>query len=362
MDLNRTPEQQQLADTARAFVADRCPVAAVRRVSAERTGFDEELWRAMAGLGWTGLTAGAEHGGGGGTLLDLVVIAEALGRGPVPSPLLVSTTLAALPIALAGSDAQRDRWLPALATGEAIGTLALAEPGGLAQPERLRMTGGDRLGGTKLLVPWAAAADLIVVATADGLHLVERAGGAAPVERHDDLRADPLFAVTFDATPAERLGAGSRSDHATVLRRSLDHAAVAQLAYLVGAAERTLELTVQHATDRHQFGRPIGANQAVAHRCVDMRTDLDACRYLAYRAAWALDADGPADLAVGSALAYGSEAARRIFVHAHQVHGAVGFSTEHDLHLFTRHAKAFELAHGSSAGYLERVATGMGLP
>ncbi len=144
-------------------------------------------------------------------------------------------------------------------------------------------------------------------------------------------------------------------------RRSLDCAAVAQLAYAVGAAERTLEMTVAYAGDRMQFGRAIGSFQAVAHRCVDMRTDLDACRYLIYRAAWALDRDAPSELEVASALAYGTDALRRLFMHAHQVHGAIGFSTEHDLHLYTRAAKASELTYGSASHHLDTVATAMGL-
>ncbi|MEJ7582619.1 MAG: acyl-CoA dehydrogenase [Acidimicrobiales bacterium] len=146
-----------------------------------------------------------------------------------------------------------------------------------------------------------------------------------------------------------------------MIRRVLDWAAVVQLAYVVGAAERALEMTVRHACDRHQFGRPIGSFQAVAHRCVDMRTDLDACRYLAYRAAWALDQHWAADLEVAAAKAYSNGALRRIFGHAHQVHGAIGFSTEHDLHLFTRFAKAFELSYGSTDRHLDRVASAMGL-
>src|SRR5205823_4124168 len=127
------------------------------------------------------------------------------------------------------------------------------------------------------------------------------------------------------------------------------------------AAERALEMTVDHARTRVQFGRPIGSFQAVAHRCVDMRTDLDALRHLVWQAAWSLEPGRVAPLAVSAALAYGSEALRRIFMHAHQVHGAIGFSTEHDLHLFTRRAKAAELQWGSPARHHERVAQAMGL-
>ena len=181
------------------------------------------------------------------------------------------------------------------------------------------------------------------------------------IERHRDLGNEPLFAVEFRDAAAEPLGGERDERDDDAFRRSLDCAAVAQLAYAVGAAERTLEMTVAYAGDRMQFGRVIGSFQAVAHRCVDMRTDLDACRYLMYRAAWALDRDAPSELEVASALAYGTDALRRVFMHAHQVHGAIGFSTEHDLHLYTRAAKASELTYGSASHHLDTVATTMGL-
>ncbi|MBA2257073.1 MAG: acyl-CoA/acyl-ACP dehydrogenase [Thermoleophilaceae bacterium] len=361
MDLALSDEQQMLATSASAFVERWCPPARVRQIAADPLGHDPELWRAMASLGWAGLPIADTHGGSGGGVLELAVLCEALGRGPVPSPIVVSTTLAALPIAWAGHDEQRDTWLPALSSGEAIGSLALVEPGGHDEWDEPGLHGGPALRGTKLLVPWAGTADVLLVDTVDGLHLVELRRGGTTSERHDDLGADPLFVVELCDAPAEPLGAGGREGHVPVLRRALDCAAVVQLAYVVGAAERALEMTVQHACDRHQFGRPIGSFQAVAHRCVDMRTDLDACRYLAYRAAWALDRGGPADLEVAAAKAYGNESLRRILVHAHQVHGAIGFSTEHDLHLFTRCAKSFELSYGSTTRHLDRVATTMGL-
>ncbi|HEX5097185.1 MAG TPA: acyl-CoA dehydrogenase family protein, partial [Acidimicrobiia bacterium] len=139
---------------------------------------------------------------------------------------------------------------------------------------------------------------------------------------------------------------------------------VTALAYTVGAAESALDLSVQHARDRQQFGTPIGSFQAVAHRCADMRAEIDACRLLAYRAAWALGGDHEhvdVAFAVSSALGYAKDALRRVAMHAHQVHGAIGFSTEHDLHLFTRRVKAFELTAGSTARHQERFASSIGL-
>ncbi len=357
MDLTLSDEHQLLAESARAFVDHECPTTRVRQFAGSGYGFDADLWRAMAALGWTSICTPVADGGAGRGLLELAVLCEALGRGPVPSPLVVSNTLASLPIAWAGTAEQRARWLPALAAGEAVGTMAIIEPGMHDEWDSPSMAGGAALSGVKVLVPWASVADVIVVVTNDGLFLVDPGELECPMRRHDDLGADPVFAVELRDAPAEPLGEGRE----LVMRRALDYAAVAHLAFAIGAAERALELAVQHACDRHQFGRPIGSFQAVAHRCVDMRTDLDACRYLTYQAAWALDEHCPGELEVAAALAFGKDALRRIFGHAHQVHGAIGFSTEHDLHLFTRHAKAFELTYGAASHHLDRVAREMGL-
>ncbi len=343
MNLELSDEQRLLAETARAFV--------------DRHG-DDDAWPTMCDAGWPALLIPEEHGGAGAGLLDLALVCEALGRGPIGSPLIATGVLAALSIALAGTHEQQDRWLPALATGTTIGTLAVLEPGMRDEWDEPRMSGADRLSGTKILVPWATRADVIVVVTVDGLRLVEMASANVQIDEHAGLDGDPLAAVTFDSTVAESLGTG---DGAVTVAVVLDYAAVASMAYAIGAAERALELTVQHAKDREQFGRAIGSFQAVAHRCAEMRAEIDACRYLAYRAAWALEhATAPSE-AVTTAKSYANEALRRVFLHAHQVHGAMGFTTEHPLHRFTQCAKAFELSYGGTARHRDRLATAMGL-
>jgi alkylation response protein AidB-like acyl-CoA dehydrogenase len=178
--------------------------------------------------------------------------------------------------------------------------------------------------------------------------------------RQHAFGGEPLYEVSFDGTPCEPVGDSARANAA--FSEALDRGAVATLAYWVGASERVLAMTVEHARTREQFGRPIGSFQAVAHRCVDMRSDVDALRVLVHRAAWCLATSRPRDIEVGSALAYGLDAVRRVFRHAHQVHGAIGFSMEHDLQLFTRRAKSAEIAWGPSSLHYERVARAMGLP
>jgi alkylation response protein AidB-like acyl-CoA dehydrogenase len=366
VELTLSDTQELLAQTAAAFVGRECPPERVRQLEATDDAHDPMLWRALADLGWCALALPGEHGGLDQGLLEVAVLAEQLGRGPVPSPLLTSTVLAALPIAWAGSNDQRERFLPALASGELIGTLALIEPGMADAWSALAVAGAHRLSGTKLVVPWASVADLCLVATTDGLWLVEPVAGSVQIARHDAFAGDPLYAVTFVDAAAEPLGGTEHPAGRDVLLRALDGAAIAHLAYAVGAAERCLELALRHATEREQFGRPIGAFQAVAHRCVEMRADIDACRYLAFQAAWALDRDRDTQdrdsaLPVSAALTFAGDAIRRVFLNAHQVHGAIGFSTEHDLHLLTRRLKAFEVMFCASTRHRDELATAMGL-
>jgi alkylation response protein AidB-like acyl-CoA dehydrogenase len=331
LDLFPSPEQELLADTASDFVARSVDTQIVRILEAGEPGYDRSHWRAMVDLGWTDLAP-----------LETALVAEQLGRGPLPSPFVVSGALRnALPD------------LAAELPTDAVLTLAVLTPGQPHEWAAPTVAGGDTLSGTFVLVPYAAGADVVVAVTASGLVAVDPASPGVALARHDAIGGDPVYRLECAATPARPVAGG--------LEHALDHLAVGALAYTVGVAEAALALTVQHATDRHQFGRPIGAFQAVAHRCAEMRAEVDACRMLVYRAAWALDRSHARELALASALAYANEALRRIAMHAHQVHGAVGFSTEHDLQLFTRRIKAYELTYGSTAWHQERLATAIGL-
>ena len=176
MDLTLSDEQRMLAASGRDFVLRSCPIARVRDIVQDPVGFDGDLWDEMRALGWSALAVPEAHGGSGSGILELAVLCEALGRGPVPSPLVTSTTLAALPIAWLGTDAQKTRWLPVLASGDAIGTMAILEPGHRDEWSPSRLVGGVALRGQKVAVPWAGVANVVVVRAADGLYLVEPAG------------------------------------------------------------------------------------------------------------------------------------------------------------------------------------------
>jgi alkylation response protein AidB-like acyl-CoA dehydrogenase len=362
MNLTLTPEQEMLVRTARRVLARSCTPADVRALERDPRGFDPARWRELAALGWLGMELPAAYGGDGLGFLEVVLLLEEMGRVLLPTPFLASVVVAAPLILALGGEAERRRWCTAIAAGECVATLALAEPGwrDLSGSPALRAEGGGRFTGTKTFVPFASEADLLLVAVeGPSLVVVERGAPGLECERLVTLGGDPLHEVRFAGVRTAPLGAHGAA--APALARALDRGAVGTLAFMAGAAKRVLEMTVEHARTRVQFGRPIGSFQAVAHRCVDMRSDIDALRYLVYQAAWALAAGGDAALAVAAAQAYGGPALRRVFMHTHQVHGAIGFSTEHHLHLFTRRAKAAELVWGGGAAHHERVAGAMGL-
>jgi alkylation response protein AidB-like acyl-CoA dehydrogenase len=332
MDLFPTSEQELLAETARDFAARWYSAEAVRELEASKDGHDLGHWLTMCDLGWTTLPP-----------LELALVVEQLGARAVPSPLVVT---GAVRNALPRLTSQLD--------GDALVTLAALVPGARDEWSGPHPRAGTTLTGTYVLVPYAGSSDVVVAAVDGGLVAIEPGAGGIAVRREVTVGGDACFRVDLEHAAVTAV-AGD-------LHRVLDHLAVTMLAYTVGAAEGALRLAVQHAKEREQFGRPIGSFQAVAHRCADMRAEIDACRLLGYRAAWTLTEDrDDAEFAVSSALGYAKDALRRVAMHAHQVHGAIGFSSEHDLHLFTRRIKAFELTAGSTARHQERFAAATGL-
>lgn len=372
MDLTLDADQRLLADSARQLLERSYPTAEARRAEESPDGFSARLWRQAIDLGWPGIALPEACGGAGYGALELAVLAEELGRAAATLPLLPSYA-ATLALLWAGTDTARARWLDRLTAGDAVATLAFAEPGGDHEPSRSTLCGtaadgGWTLGGTKVAVRFGGAADVLLV-TADlgggGASLVAVDATAPGVTRmrHRALSPEPLDAVTFaDVSVSASDVVGERGGAAELLTRALAHLSVLDTAYAVGLSGAALALAVDHAANREQFGRPIGVNQAVSHQCVDMRVDIDAMRVLAHQAAWRLDRDrADAAGAVAVANAYARDAITRTFARAHQVHGAMGFTMEYDLQLFSRRAKSYELTGGSAAWHLERVAGSLGL-
>jgi alkylation response protein AidB-like acyl-CoA dehydrogenase len=370
MNFGFTEEQELLRAEVRKFLDQRCPLEEVRRLMETPEGFSRELWKETAELGWTGLTVPEAFGGAGLGWVDLVVLLEETGRTLFPSPLL-STTLAAAAIAGGGTDAQRERWLPSLADGSRIGTLAFLEASDLHQPEGVQLAGlpsgaGFRLSGEKLHVPDAGAADLFVVAFRTGaapreigLAVVERDGPGVAAEALPALDLTKRVGkLSLDGAPVGPDALLGRPGAAwPALARLLDLGACAVVAEAVGSAQAVLQLTVGYAKSRIQFGEPIGKFQGVKHPLAEMYVDVESFRSLVNYAAWALDeGSDEAPLAVSRAKAYASEAFPRIGIDCVQLHGGIGYTWEYDAQLYLKRAKWMRPAFGDAEHHYERVA------
>jgi alkylation response protein AidB-like acyl-CoA dehydrogenase len=358
-DLN--DEQQQIKRTANEFLASRYKPERIRELTDTELGFEESDWQEMAELGWPGLALPEEHGGQGLGIVELAAVFEEMGYALAPSPLL-SNTVAGLALAICGSEEQKGEFLVPLAAGEKRGTVALIDAGspgtiGEFEMEARQGDGGVTLNGEKVLVMDAAAADFMLVATADGRrHIVEAGQDGVSINREPSIDLTRfVYSVAFDGVEVapERTLRGEGGDYYPVLQR----VCVALSAEMTGIAQKTMEMAVEYAKERQQFGRPIGSYQAVSHRCAQMLLETEGARSATYYAAWAADAS-PEDLplAASMAKAYASDAGWRVANASLQVHGGIGFTWEHDLHLWLKRARVDASMFGDAHWHRERVA------
>lgn len=352
MQLVVTEEQRELRDALRRFFADRSPSAEVRRLMETAEGYDPGVWAQMAGqLGLQGLAIGEEHGGAGFGMRELAVVFEEMGRAVVCAPFLATVTAAA---ALEAGDGGHDL-LPGIADGSAIATLAVAEDAGSWDPRSVTAAfEGGLLRGAKNFVVDGHVADVVLVAAngADGVgvYAVEDVARLARTVLPTVDQTRKLARIEFDGVPARKVG-GERA-----LRRALDVAAVALAAEQLGGAQKTLDMTVEYAKVRHQFGRPIGSFQAVKHRCADMFVLVESARSAVLNAAAAAD-ESPRELPAAAALAkaYCSDAFFHTAGEAIQLHGGIGFTWEHDAHLYFKRAQASRQLFGTPDRHRERL-------
>ncbi len=365
MEFDLDDEQRRLRDEARRFLEREAPVAYARAMMEDPRGFTDDVWERMAGLGWTALPFPEEHGGLGQGFVALAILLAEMGRVVSPGPYFSTVVLFGCAVLEAGTEAQRKEVLPGICEGALRGTLAFDEhparwePAGVAVEARSDGSAGFRLLGRKRFVPDGLTAQRFVVAARApdgevGLFLTEPDGRGIEASALASMDATRKVAdVAFDGTPARRLGDGGWP----VIERVLRRAWVGLAAEMLGGAERVLEVSVAYAKDRVQFGRPIGSFQAVKHRAADMLLEVESLRSAAYYAAWAVERDHPdASLAASMAKAYASEAAPRVAAGGIQIHGGIGFTWEHDLHLYFKRAKASEAAFGDAAWHRERMA------
>jgi acyl-CoA dehydrogenase len=371
MHFGFTEEQEFLREEARKFLDDRCPMEEVRRLAETPEGYSPELWKQLGELGWLGLTIPEEYGGGGLGWVDLVVILEETGRSLFPAP-LISTTLAAAAILDVGSNAQKQHYLPGLAEGSRIGTLALLEKSDYPEPSGIELRGksddgGFVLHGEKHFVADVGQANLFVVAfrTGEGkqdLTLAVVDGDASGVSARSLPSLDETKRAGRLSLDGVRVAADAvlgKPDTAwPAISRLLDRGAMAVTAESIGAAEGALYLTVQFAKDRVQFGSPIGRYQGVKHPLAEMYVDVESIKSLLYYAAWALDRS-PDDVArsVSLAKAYAAEAFTRIGFDCIELHGAVGYTLEYDIQLFLKRSKWARQVFGDADHHYDRVAS-----
>ena len=372
MDFGFSEEQDMLRKSVRDFLETKSPVTRVRDLMESNLGFDRERWRSGGGLGWFAMLAPEEHGGADQSIVDVLVIAEEFGRLVQPGPLL-PTNVVALAIAERGSDAQKAAHLPRLVSGDTTAAWAFAEPGGTWSSDAIQLSAsptrdGFVLDGTKTYVQDAAAADLILVTarTENGLaqFLVDAGATGVTVEplRTLDLTRR-LCKVQLDSVlvPASRvLGEPGAAD--ADADRQLMAAVIITCAESIGGAQRVLDMTVDYAKDRVQFGRPIGSFQAIKHKCANMLMWLEASKAATYYAALAFQ-DHMDDAAEAASIAksYVGEAYAWITGEGLQIHGGIGFTWEHDMHLYLRRAKSNEVLWGDPTWHRERVCTLLGV-
>ncbi len=377
MDLELNETQQMLRNSAREFLSRESPLSLVRAMEEDEKGYTTQLWQQMVELGWTGVALPESYGGDGGNFLDLAVLLEEMGRALTPGPFFSTVVLGALTLLDSGSNAQKQDLLPKVTRGQILMTLALTEVSASYEPWGVQMEAvreGDDfiLSGTKLFVPDAHVSDVMIVATrtsrtgdpASGIttFLVPTSSPGMSTNLHHTLGADKQCEVVFEGVSVPAGGVLGEVDAGwPILMRTIERAAAAKCVEMLGGAEAVLAMTVEYAKQRVQFGRPIGSFQAIQHHCANMATDVECSRYVAYQAAWLMSEGLPAATEVSMAKAWVSNAYRRVSTLAHSCHGAVGFTREHNLQLYTRRAKAQEPAFGDANFHTDLVAQALGI-
>jgi alkylation response protein AidB-like acyl-CoA dehydrogenase len=374
MDLGLDEAQQMLKNAARAFLDTECPDSYVRAMEQDERGYTPELWQKMAEQGWLGLMIPEKYGGVELSFLDLAILLEEMGKSMLPGPFFSTVVMATMTILDSGSDEQKRDLLPRIAAGQLILALALLEPTARWDADGIKTTAKRKgedyvINGTKLFVLNANVSDYLIVAarmseTKDDISLFLVPNDAEGVSRTTlkTIALDKQSEVLFeDVTVAASALIGDHGKGWDTIRKVLQWGAVGKCAEMVGGSQQVLDMTVEYVQQRVQFGRPIGSFQAIQHHCANMATDVEGIRYITYQAAWRLSEELPSEREVALAKAWVSEAYRRVCALGHQCHGAIGFTKEHNMQLYSRRAKAAELAFGDSDFHLESVAQAIGL-
>ncbi len=376
MDVRLSEEQEILRKAARDFLTDKCPKTLVREMEQDDKGYSPQLWQEIADLGWMGLAFPEKYGGGDMSFLDLAILLEEMGRVCFPGPFFSTVILGGLPILDAGSDEQKQKYLPEIISGKAIFTLALTEASGkydAASVKARANADGDGyvINGTKLFVPDANVADYLLCAARtddkaraeDGI-TVFIVDARSPGISHTVLKTiarDKQCEVVFNGVkvPKENI-LGELNQGWSEMQKILERATIAKCCESVGGMQAVLDMTVPYVKERVQFGVPIGVFQAIQHHCVNMLVYVESARVIAYETAWKLSGGRPYSKEAAMAKAWVSDAYQRVVALGTQSHGGVSIMEDHDMPLYYRRAKAAELVFGDARFHRKTVARNLG--
>jgi len=369
LDLTFSPEQEMLRETVRGVVATTSPLSVVRELEDDPTGYSPELWKQLAHLDLIGLQLPEEFGGSGMTTLETVVVYEEFGRAIAPSPHFVSSILSGGSIARSGSADQKQAWLPGIVSGEAILTPAWLEPENTSGPTGVQLRAvpdgdGWTLTGVKRHVAFASSASRLLVLARTGdapdavdLFLVDPADPGVTLTQQMTIASDAQYKVELAGvrvTEADRIGAAGSGW--TTWSAVMHEGIILAAAQAVGGATYAMEITTQYAKDRHQFDKPLGAFQALAHYLADATTAVDGAEVLVHEAAWARAEGRPVTKLAPMAKLYACNTFRDVTAMAQQIFGGIGFTVEFDIQLYFRRAKELQLSWWDSRTLEELIA------
>jgi 3-oxocholest-4-en-26-oyl-CoA dehydrogenase beta subunit len=368
VDFSLNEQQEMMQTLAKDFLAAEYPDKVLKIMVKDEKGYTPALWKKMQEMNLMGLSLPEQYGGVG-DFLDLIVVLEEMGKVCFLSPYFATVALAAGVLMEAGNDEQKKQYLTAIAEGKKIVTAAITEKSGKYTADAIQTTaktqGNDYIiNGTKLFVLDAQNADYLICAartsdTQEGitLFILEAEAPGLTVNPLESVAGDKQAEVVFKnvKVPADNI-LGEVGKGWSYLGKVLQRVNVARCAEMVGMAEQVLKITLDYAKERIAFGHPIGAFQAIQHRCADMLVDIEGSKYLTYQAAWKINTGLPAAKEAAAAKAWVSQACRRVTVSAHQIHGAIGFTEDHILHYYTKRTRAYEFSFGGADDQLEKLA------
>jgi 3-oxocholest-4-en-26-oyl-CoA dehydrogenase beta subunit len=377
MDFTLSEEQEMLRKSARNFLTDKCPKSYIRRMETDEKGYSPEIWKEMAELGWQGLALPEKYGGSDMQFLDLAILQEEMGRACLPGPFFATVILGAMTILEFGDDKQKSAYLPGIAAGKTIVTMAINEADGLYEADSIAVRAvADKndyiINGTKLFVPDAHIADYILCAARTSDENDKKKGITIFILPAKDsgikctllrtIAEDKLCEVTFDNVKVSKDNVLGGIDNGwPIVEKVIERAAISKCCDTVGIIQKVLEMTLDYTKERKQFDNIIGTFQVIQHYMADMLTYVDGTRFVAYQAAWRMSKGLPSIRETAIAKAWSAEAYEWVITKSHQIFGAIGVTIDHDLHFYTTRGKAAQLSYGDADFWREYVAKAMGL-